>query len=101
LQRATIYHWNSAVYLIYLTVCELPVHNIEYAADWRLVADPVLNGSPKTRLYINYWLLEGASETASCLYEKQLNPFVPLASLSVKRDFNARQYDTFAALFQC
>jgi hypothetical protein len=54
------------VYLIYLTACESPVYNIEYAADWRLVADPVLNASAMARLYINCWILEGDSETASC-----------------------------------
>jgi hypothetical protein len=86
LQFATIYHWNPGVYRIYLTVCQLPVHTSEYAANWRLVGDPVLNATPKARLSINCWLPEGASGMASCHDKKHLDLFVPFASVSVKRN---------------
>jgi hypothetical protein len=65
------------VYLIYLTACELPVHNIEYAADWRPIADLVLNACPMARLYTNCWIQEGDSETASCHDKLTDNPDSP------------------------
>jgi hypothetical protein len=52
---------------MYLTGCDLSVHNIEYAADRSPVADPVLSVSPVARLCINWLLPEGDSETASRL----------------------------------
>jgi hypothetical protein len=65
------------VYLTYLTAFELPVHNIEHAADWRPVAGLVLNACPMAKLYINCWIPEGDSETASCHDKLTDNPDSP------------------------